>query len=189
MGVGTVDLHLGVPDTALTCTGWPDISVTVQAHDIDRACCRAQLLQVATGVTTIAVAIGATLPEGRLADGDSHPRSSGRAVPPVNHNRTPAELRAALARDTWGFPERQHIQREADSATSIMPPQQDRHQPTKEKNRRPPRRNQQATKQTLTPLPLNSDTSKRTRIPSKPTGGNGKRNTRTTTSWYTTRNS
>ena len=105
-----MDLHLGVPDTALTCTGWPDISATVQAHDIDRACCRAQLLQVATGVTTIAVAIGATLPEGRPADGDSHPRSTGRAVPPVNHSRTPADLSAALARDTWGFPEGQHIQ-------------------------------------------------------------------------------
>ena len=133
MGVGTVDLHLGVHDTALTCTGWPDISVTVQAHDIDPACCRAQLLQVATGVTTIAVAMGATLPEGRLADGDSHPRSTGRAIPPMNHNRTPTELRATLARDTWGFPERQHIQREADPATSIMPPQPDR-QPAEEKN-------------------------------------------------------
>ena len=128
-----MDLHLGVHDTALTCTGWPDISVTVQAHDIDPACCRAQLLQVATGVTTIAVAMGATLPEGRLADGDSHPRSTGRAIPPMNHNRTPTELRATLARDTWGFPERQHIQREADPATSIMPPQPDR-QPAEEKN-------------------------------------------------------
>ena len=41
-----------------------EISITVQDNDIDRARYRAQILQKATGVTTMAAAIVATLPEG-----------------------------------------------------------------------------------------------------------------------------